>query len=324
MELTDYKGDLKRQSMPIRTKKIHKLGTVRHGTVETTPIVWQDRLLLLEWIRPHIPVSNREAQENGYFRFYDIQMDEEVGVPFAKDHAFGCAYTENGVMYVAGVRRLPEDNAQGNTVDLFVSDDLIHWDCHTAITLPSDLRLAFNTSICKGENGYVMVIEVSGPKEVTGSGFSVIFARSEDLLHWELLPYDRHLFFKERYTACPTVRYYDGFYYIVYLEMLPLFRLMPYIVRTADFNTFEPGFYNPFMIFDDEDKSIAFPDRMTQKEVDFIQNAVNVNASDVDFCDYNGKTMIMYSWGNQLGTEFLAMAEYDGTLKELLQSYFLN
>jgi hypothetical protein len=32
----------------------------------------------------------------------------------------------------------------------------------------------------------------------------------------------------------------------------------------------------------------------------------------------------MYSWGNQYGKEFLAMAEYDGSLQELLQSHFLK
>ena len=37
-----------------------------------------------------------------------------------------------------------------------------------------------------------------------------------------------------------------------------------------------------------------------------------------------GKTVIMYSWGNQHGKEFLAMAEYDGSLQELLESFFLK
>ena len=33
-------------------------------------------------------------------------------------------------------------------------------------------------------------------------------------------------------------------------------------------------------------------------------------------CYYGGKTVITYSWGNQLGKEFLALAEYDGTEEE--------
>ena len=54
----------------------------------------------------------------------------------------------------------------------------------------------------------------------------------------------------------------------------------------------------------------------------YAENAVNCNNSDFDLCDYNGKTIITYSWGNQLGKEFLALAEYHGNSREFLQSFF--
>ena len=63
---------------------------------------------------------------------------------------------------------------------------------------------------------------------------------------------------------------------------------------------------------------------LTDEEKEFIANGFDCNNSDIDFCDYNGKTVIMYSWGNQYGKEFLAMAEYDGSLQELLESHFLK
>ena len=44
--------------------------------------------------------------------------------------------------------------------------------------------------------------------------------------------------------------------------------------------------------------------------------------SDVDFCEFRGKTIIYYSWGNQQGTEFLAEAVYDGTMASLLKAWF--
>ena len=63
---------------------------------------------------------------------------------------------------------------------------------------------------------------------------------------------------------------------------------------------------------------------MTEKEKEYMQTAFNCNNSDIDFCDFNGKTIITYSWGNQHGKEFLALAEYEGSLKELLESHFLK
>jgi hypothetical protein len=34
--------------------------------------------------------------------------------------------------------------------------------------------------------------------------------------------------------------------------------------------------------------------------------AKNLNNSDMDVCEFKGKTIIYSSWGNQQGTEFLA------------------
>ena len=44
---------------------------------------------------------------------------------------------------------------------------------------------------------------------------------------------------------------------------------------------------------------------------------MDLNNSDVDFCEFRGKTIITYSWGNQQGTEFLAEAVYDRVAGEL-------
>ena len=69
---------------------------------------------------------------------------------------------------------------------------------------------------------------------------------------------------------------------------------------------------------------LSNPNNYEYIEDKYIANAFDCNNSDIAFCDYNGKTIIMYSWGNQYGKEFLAMAEYDGSLQELLESHFLK
>ena len=61
---------------------------------------------------------------------------------------------------------------------------------------------------------------------------------------------------------------------------------------------------------------------MTDEQRKFIAGAVDRNNSDVDFCEYRGRTIITYSWGNQRGTEFLAEAVYDGTLASFLKGFF--
>ena len=50
--------------------------------------------------------------------------------------------------------------------------------------------------------------------------------------------------------------------------------------------------------------------------------AKNINNSDIDFCEYEGRLIINYSWGNQMGKEHLAEAVYKGSLQQFLRGWF--
>ena len=47
-----------------------------------------------------------------------------------------------------------------------------------------------------------------------------------------------------------------------------------------------------------------------------------MNKSDLELCEYLGRTVLYYSWGNQHGNEFLAEAWYEGPMADFLHSYF--
>ena len=314
--LQDYNAAIKQARMP-RRRRLKKLGTVKLNTVESTPVVWQDRLLRFEWVRTdEWGAPGGVTRTVGHYHFVDMATEEPL-IPFAEDHSFGCCYAENGKMYVHGVR----GGGGGTVLDTFVSDDLEHWESSVALTFPEDIKL-FNTSVCKGDGRYVMAIEIGGKNPAVGRPFTCVFAESEDLIHWTLLDMMEYSYARDRYTACPCIRYVDGYYYMIYLESAPCHRWIPYIVRTKDLKDFELGVTNPITWPDDDDKQVIDPARFTAKELDYIENAVDCNNSDFDLCDYGGKTVITYSWGNQYGKEFLALAEYDGSSAEFLKSFF--
>lgn len=306
----------KNARMPVR-KTLKKLGTVKISTVESTPVVWEDRLLRFEWVRcSQWGKAGGVTREVGCYHFVDMADESSIG-EFADDHSFGCCYAENGKMFVHGVR----GPGGGNILDTFVSSDLKNWESSVAVELPEDVKI-YNTSVCKGPDGYIMAIEIGGKNPMVGNPFTNIFARSDDLINWTVLDTDTHCFLKERYTACPCIRYFDGYYYIIYLEIAPFRQLFPYIVRTRDLVDFESGIVNPIFFPDADDKKVIYPERFTEEELDYIAHAVDCNNSDFDMCYYNGKTVITYSWGNQFGKEFLALAEYDGTEEEFVKSFF--
>jgi hypothetical protein len=78
---------------------------------------------------------------------------------------------------------------------------------------------------------------------------------------------------------------------------------------------------NPVLRHSPEDKNIANRS-LTPEQVKRVQEALNLNNSDIDFCEWQGKTFITYSWGNQQGVEHLAEAVYDGSLADFLRGWF--
>ena len=93
------------------------------------------------------------------------------------------------------------------------------------------------------------------------------------------------------------------------------------VVRSRDLISWEPSRYNPVLRFSDEDKLIR-NQSLSAEQRQQIKDAVNLNNSDIDFCDWDGKTFITYSWGNQQGEEFLGEAIYNGSVESFLRAWF--
>jgi hypothetical protein len=294
---------------PPRRPENRKLGTLDLDMVEATPVVFKDRLYRFEYVRKDYKPN---TTGDSYFRFIDVETGEATPA-FAHGYDLGCAYAEGGSMWAFGV-----DQWDGTKIVAFRSTDLKHWEEHPALELPG--WGLFNTSVCKAGDRYIMAIEVGRPPEVVGVPFTARFAESRDLQSWKLLPEDR-VFTKERYSACPTIRFLDGLFYMTYLETKPGPRYETHLVRSRDLIRWESSPLNPILVASGEDKRIASP-KLTAEQRRKVLGAVDRNNSDMDFCEFRGRTVIYYSWGNQQGTEFLAEAVSDGSLASFLGGYF--
>ncbi|MFQ6043325.1 MAG: hypothetical protein ACE5PV_20930, partial [Candidatus Poribacteria bacterium] len=259
---------------------------------------------------PLPPFSKGEV--DSYFRFMDVESGKPTSA-FAAGYHLGSAYVQNDTVYVYGVDTWGAENIQ-----VFWSKDLETWSSEPALTLPG--WGIYNTSVCKGPESYIMAFEIGKPPEETGVAFTIRFAESNDLLNWKLTP-SECVYSKDRYTACPALRFLDGFYYMVYLEARPGPTYETHIVRSQDLVHWESSPFNPALKFSEEDKKIGNPN-LTTEQREHIAKAINRNNSDVDLCEFNGRVIIYYSWGDQQGTEFLAHAIYHGTLKSFCHGFF--
>ena len=313
-----------------RAPVIKKLGAVKPG-MEQTPVILNGDLLIVESMEadevcPHQYIRVRNEKTNA------------VTAPFGEEYYFASAFAEDGVLYVFATSRFDDrpltmyqsedagtwhDPRGGHTVRMFWSSDLERWERRDIITCP-DKRL-WNTSVCKGEDGYALALEARanpGKKNpAVGVPFTCFFARSDDLFHWTMLP-DEYAYTPRRYNACPALRYARGYYYMICLEALPCQRYAPYIYRTKNFLDWEVGLHNPIMMYGDDDRQVKPGCSLTPEQLELLETGLNVNCSDIDLCEYEGKTRIYYANGDQMTYSFLCEAEYDGPLEEFLEGFF--
>ncbi len=286
---------------------IKKLGTIDCDLVETTPIVFRNKVYRYEYVRERYKPN---LTGDSYSRFIDHKSGESTPA-FAKGYHLGSAFVEGDSVYVTAV-----DIWDGEHIVMFVSADLQNWQSRPVMFLPG--FGIFNTSLCKADNRYILMYEIGKPSEEAGKRFTARFATSVDLANWKPMP-KACTYSKDRYTAPHALRYLEGYFYNFYLEAFDGYEMR--LVRSPDLIHWEASPYNPVLKASEEDKKIA-NSKLSHVQRSAISEARNLNNSDIDFCEFNGKLIINYSWGNQQGSEFLAEAEFDGSLKEFLKGFF--
>jgi len=287
---------------------IIKLGTIDCDLVETTPVVFRDRLYRFEYVREKY---RKNTTGDSYFRFVDHATGESSGA-FATGYHLGNVMVDGDTLFVTGTNIW-----DGERIDIFASQDMEHWDSWNALDLPG--YGLFNTSLCRDDDGHVLMFEVGRPPEIAGVRFTARFATSRDMKHWTLTS-PECTYSKDRYTAPHCLRYFKGFYYNFYLEAVHG-EYDQRVVRSRNLVDWASSPLNPVLRASDEDKQIANPG-LTADERQRIQAATNINNSDIDFCEHEGQLVINYSWGDQQGVEHLAEARFDGTLAEFLTGWF--
>ena len=301
---------------------LKKNGAICDNGGECTPFVRQGKLMLLEnrW-EGFGGLAGPCGVVRDYFSF-------DYTVPFGGDGPrFYSAYCEEDRVFAFATK--------DNVVYRYASADLKTWEKTEALVFPEDFEL-FNTSVCKGPDGYRMAVECAwrgqsrgeentGINPYIGVCFTEFFASSKDLARWELQPFET-AYTPERYCACPALRYCEGYYYMICLEALPLGRYAPYLYRTKDFETWEIGLYNPILMPGEEDRRIkpgmAVPEALARANA----RHVDINNCDVDLCEYEGKTYLVYCTGHQAQARgmngLVCEAVFEGTLRDYLQANF--
>ena len=305
---------------------IHKHGTIACSIVETTPLVFKGRLYRFEYFRGH-PWNIWTERKRSYFRLIDVQTGAPTA-PFGWDYTMGYAYAEEDYVYAWGIAPTSAPGGWGgDTIQGWRSSDLTHWEEYGQLHLPG--WQIYNTGVCKKDGVYTLLFECGAPAEEVGPHpFTFRFAQSTDLKNWTLTPTEC-AFQRDRYAGGPAIYTLPGDpnYYVLYLEAYKAdnkygIEFRNCIARGTDLIHWEYSPINPVLDFEPEiDRQIANP-YLTPAMQELIMKADNINVSDLELCEFNGRTIMYYSWGNQHGTEFLAEASCNMPMADFLHSFF--
>ena len=229
-------------------------GSAGGACVETTPIIWQGKLAVVERHQPFrvrwqshagLEPTNATASNNSVI----IEIPDSAWLQFAS------AIVVDDTLWVFGTNDVaaapPKPNGKPRTqvwVHWSSAPDLSasSWRSSRVLQLPqngsapADPREplpwwnACNTSPTKGRVGgkdaFVLALEVTSPPTIVPSSvrnekyisvFAVCYqcAATGDLSYgWEVLDPLTHVYRRAVYSAAPTLRWFDGWFYIIVLE----------------------------------------------------------------------------------------------------------
>ena len=244
----------------------------------------------------------------GGFRIRDVESDQVISIPLL-NHYFAIAFVWEDRVYVyAGDYGHGEPWWHIRRIVLITSDDLITWSKPQVVITSQDGERLFNTAVCHDGRSFVLLYETDDRR---WPAFTFKYCRSADLIHWQQVP--GALYGTDKYVGGPALDYEGGWYYTLYLEALGEGRYETRVTRSQDLLTWTdapPG--RPVLTYDPE----RIPDPVHHPEVR------EINASDVELCEWQGKTILYFNGGNQLGVGDLQWAEYEGTPRQLLEFFF--
>lgn len=273
-----------------------KLGELAHMESESTPVVFNGRVLVVSTLRWG-PGSSPPR-----LRIYDFEtraLFADFVAP--QDLAYHCAFVENGTLYIFGVTgNIPGQaliSGHGNSIIRIATTDLVSWtDPVIVYTFAQDVA-GYNLSVAAEPNGYVLAYDYGGPGEAPT--WKQRFLHSTDLAAWTETPGEGYMC--TWWTAGATIRYHNGWYYLIY-----------HVYAGNQFATRVAKSQN-LRAWTDSKLYLIAPTEIFE----------GINASDVDLVELNGQVYISYMTGDQKTWSGVALATINGsTEQQLLESLF--
>lgn len=280
--------------------------------VETSPFVFNGKLMLLEnnqrfWDLPGTKPGDYFHEDE--VRIRDVASNKIISVPL-KNHGFGTVLVWEDYVYVfAGNYGKGKPWRHMTEITMTKSKDLKNWTKPVTVLEASGEELFFNTAVCRGKDKFILLYETNDDR---WKPFTFRYMESSDLENWKEIP--DAVYGKDKYVGGPALYYEAGWYYTLYLESLSK-GYETRITRSRDLKHWEDALPNrTFISYDSSHKNIP----LINPEIS------ESNASDVELCYFEGKTILYFTGSDQSTAGDLQWAIYEGRPRQLFEHFYID
>lgn len=251
---------------------------------ETTPVVFGG---VLYYVSTKIDYQPYETSTPSIVLYNTVTQAEQT---IATGFMFASAFVHNSEIYVFATQK-----TGGSIYEFrYVSGA---WVSKTLLNPPFGVKY-FNHSVTRSQYGYVMAVETNESPYIP---FTVIFYYSDDMVGWAQIPY---VYGKDRYTACPTIRWFNGTYYLFYLAIdRPVGKYFTRVAKSTN-----------LINWTEAANTVLYPGNPA--------GAGQINTSDFDLVQNGSVTTCVWIDGNQATFGDLKEGTYNGTEQQFCESFF--
>ena len=272
------------------------LGT---SVVEANPVIYSNKKIIVEsWRKPFNEINEVKLAIVPEFSKEGYKKREYVDTPL-KNHSLASAIVVEDTLCIFAVN----EDTERTSIDRACFKNGV-WDSISTV-YESNTKI-FNVSIAKTDNEYVILKEVSH----IGIPFTMVFGKIKNIMdQWN---FDNNTVYgTHKYTGGPSIFYAESWYYLLYLEQFTD-GYATRIARTKNLIDFEES----DQIFLDFNKSIIGMPRHP--------NIAEQNASDPEMIEVDGKTIVLFTRGNQKYGGNLSIGYSNLPITKLVQSFWDN
>lgn len=295
-----------RWRVPWKNQKV-----VRKSGGEVTPFFFKGKFYLLEnFFASSFLYPGHEAKycyhEDG-FMVREMDSDRIVSIPLLNHYFASAIVSGNRVHVFAADYGQDQPWWQITRLIMITSEDLITWSAPVQIVASQGEEHLFNSAVDFDGQRYVLLYETDDSR---WTPFTYKFIESTDLVNWHPVP--NAIYGTDRYVGGPSMYFVNGFFYVLYLEQRKGF-YETRVTRSRDLVSWEDA---------PDDRPFLTPDMTYKTNPELYPEVVEINASDPEMIERDGKVWVWWNGGNQAGCSDLKFAEYDGSMQTLLESFF--